>query len=198
MKERHVTLLVLALLFVAVALSAADNATIMPSDDEDIGYGSVPCPQLWYKRGSLSSPYIVGKGNQFDHRYRLAVRLPLDTLLAYGKVEQATFRFKVQMYPGDRESRSYLLEILNEDIMKLKANDLSSPDVLPLARLELGRADVGKTIKVDVTEAVQHALDEVWSSLVIRFRPIPEDEPNDDSGASGLAVELSSLRLTSR
>ena len=189
---------VLALLLAVQAVRAADNATITPPNDDDIGYGSVPCPQLWYKRGALSSPYIVGKGNQFDHRYRLILRLPLDTLLAYGKVEQATFKFKVQMYPGAREKRTYLVEILNEDIMKLKANDLSSPDVLPLARLELGRADVGQTVKIDVTEAVQHALDEVWSSLTIRFRPIPEDEPNDDPGASGLAVDLASLRLITR
>lgn len=193
------TTLLTVLLFVLAAtlLSAADKPTIIP-EDSDIGYGSSAIPDLWYPGRGYGSPYFIGKGNIHDHRYRLLVRIPLDKLLPSGQVSKSSFKFKIAMYNGVRDSRKYLVEAIDDDLMVLQSKDLSTKNTYEIARFEFGRESAGQTFTLDLTDAVQHALDEVWSGLTIRFRPVPEDEENDDPAASGAAIDINSLRLKSK
>lgn len=161
--------------------------------EEDIGYGSSRHPHLWGTGRSRRNAYIVGKGNRFDHRYRFLARIPLDTLLPKGRVRKAELQFQLKLFAGSEPSRVYLVESIDGELLKLKANDLNAGKVSLLGKVELGRENVSLPVPVDMTDAVNHALAEVWSGVTIRIRP--EYEPNDDPGASGAAIDPCSVRM---
>ena len=165
---------------------------IEPSD-EDIGYGSSLHPHLWGIGRGQKNPMIVGKGNKFDHRYRFLARIPLDTLLPKGHVKKAELQFQLRLYVGSKPRRVYLVEAIDQEILKLKANDLNASKVTLLDKVELSKENVGLPVRVDMTDAVNHALAEVWSGVTIRVRP--ELEPNDDQGASGAAINPNLVRM---
>ena len=161
--------------------------------DEDIGYGSSMHPHLWITGRKSKSTFIVGKGNRFDHRYRFLARLPLDTLLPKGQVKKAELQFQLKFFVGSKPSRIYLVEAINEEILKLKANDLNAGRVTLLGKVELSAENVNLPVRIDMTKVVNQALAEVWSGVTIRIRP--EDEPNDDHGASGAAINPNLVRM---
>lgn len=165
---------------------------IVPAD-EDIGYGSSQHPHLWTLGRKNKNPFIVGKGNRFDHRYRFLARLPLDRLQAKGEVKEAELEFQLSLFVGTKASRVYLIEAIDEDIQKLKANDLNAASVSLLGKVELSGENVSLPVKVEITDAVNVALANVWSGVTIRIRP--EEEKNDDPGASGAAINPNSIKL---
>ena len=165
---------------------------IEPADD-DIGYGSSLHPHLWGTGREQKNPLIVGKGNKFDHRYRFLARIQLDTLLPKGHVEKAELQFQLRLYVGSKPKRVYLVEAIDEEILKLKANDLNASKVTLLGKVELSKENVGLPVRVDMTDAVNHALANVWSGVTIRIRP--EYEPNDDQSASGAAINPNLVRM---
>ncbi len=161
--------------------------------DEDIGYGSSLHPHLWGIGKERKNPLIVGKGNRNDHRYRFLARVPLDMLLPKGRVEKAELQLQLRLYVGTKPRRVYLVEAIDEEILKLKANDLNASKTILLGKVELSRENVGLPVRIDMTDAVNHALAEVWSGVTIRVRP--EYEPNDDPGASGAAINPYLVRM---
>ncbi|MBQ6470843.1 MAG: hypothetical protein IJJ33_02570 [Victivallales bacterium] len=161
--------------------------------DEDIGYGSSAYPHLWGTGRSRKNPFIIGKGNRFDHRYRFLARIPLDALLPKNHINKAELQFLLKIFVGSKPSRVYLVEAIDEEILKLKANDLNASKATLLGKVELSAENVSLPVRVDMTEAVNHALAEVWSGVTIRIRP--EDEPNDDPGASGAAINPHLVRM---
>ena len=184
------------ILCVLVGVCLADELKSIVPGPEDIGYGSSRYPHIWKVGHVRKSPFIVGKGNNFDHRYRLLARFPLDTLMAKGSVRQASVQFRLALFVGSRKSRVYLVEAVNEDIQKLKANDLTAGNVTLLGKVELSKENVTMPVSVDVTQAVNDALGKVYSALTIRIRP--EEEKNDDPGASGAGIKIDSLSLLFR
>ena len=161
--------------------------------EEDIGYGSSLHPHIWGTGRSRKSPFIVGKGNKFDHRYRFLARIPFDKLLAKSHVEKAELEFRLKFFTGSEPRRVYLVEALDEDILKLKANDLNTDKVSLLAKVELSAENASVPVRIDMTEAVNRALSKVRSGVTVRIRP--EDEPNDDPGASGAAIDPHHVRM---
>ncbi|MBO4344968.1 MAG: hypothetical protein J5833_04385 [Victivallales bacterium] len=165
---------------------------IEPADD-DIGYGSSLHTFLWGTGRAGRNPMIVGKGNVHDHRYRFLARVPLDKLLPKGHVDKAELQFQLRLYVGTKPKRVYLVEAIDEEILKLKANDLNASKVTLLGKVELSKDNVGLPVKVDMTAAVNRALADVWSGVTIRIRP--EYEPNDDPGASGAAINPNLVKM---
>jgi len=161
--------------------------------DEDIGYGSSRHLHLWGTGRSRKSPFIVGKGNKFDHRYRFLARIPFDKLLAKSHVEKAELEFRLKFFTGSEPRRVYLVEALDEDILKLKANDLNTDKVSLLAKVELSAENASVPVRIDMTEAVNRALSKVRSGVTVRIRP--EDEQNEDPGASGAAIDPHHVRM---
>ena len=165
---------------------------IEPADD-DIGYGSSLHPHLWGIGKERKNPLIVGKGNIHDHRYRFLARIPLDRLLPKGHVELAQLQFQLRLYVGSKPRRVYLIEAIDEELVKLKANDLNASKVTLLGKVELSAENKGLPVRIDMTEAVNKALAEVWSGITVRIRP--EVEPNDDPSASGAAINPNLVRM---
>jgi len=165
---------------------------IEPADD-DIGYGSSLHPLLWGTGRNRKSPFIIGKGNRFDHRYRFLARFPLDKFLPKKHVDKAELQFLLKFFVGSQPSRVYLVEAIDEEILKLKANDLNASKFTLLGKVELSKENASLPVRVDMTEAVNRALAEVWSGITVRIRP--EIESNDDPGASGAAINPQLVRM---
>ena len=102
-------------------------------------------------------------------------------------------QFQLKFFVGSQPSRVYLVEAIDEEILKLKANDLNASKVTLLGRVELSKENVSLPVRVDITEAVNRALAEVWSGITVRIRP--ENEPNNDPGASGAAINSQLVRM---
>lgn len=184
---------VLLSLFSCLALTAAEASREVWPAESDLLYGSSLHIQFRRTGYAEESNLIVGKGNVHDHRYRMLVRVPLDTLLPKGLVDKATLSFRIKLFAGTVPQREYMLEMLEHNAFIVAPNDLQASRAREVLRFKMSRDQVNQTVSLDVTDAVNFALGEVWNGVVFRLRQDPE--PNDDSMASGPAIFARTIML---
>jgi len=184
----------LVLLIAAMCAFAGEHTREIWPAESDLLYGSSVHIQFTMPGYSKDKNLIVGKGNVFDHRYRQLVRIPLDKLLPKGYVNKAVLSYKIKLYAGSVPEREFMLEMLEHNAYNVTATDLQATRVTDIQKFSMSRNDVNQVISLDVTEAVNKALEEVWNGVIFRLRQDPE--PNDDKGASGPAIYAESIVLT--
>jgi len=137
-------------------------------------------------------PFWIGKSNQFDHRHRGLFRIPLETLIPRGSVSKAVFEMRLTSHYGPTYEREYIVEALNEDIQKFKALDVRA-DATVIGKVKIGEYSVCEPVRLDITSAVNAALEKVNSAITLRVRPEPEE--NNDPCPSGAVVDLNTVRM---
>lgn len=167
-----------------------ENA-IYPEEDD---FADISAAHLHIVRFGKSNktPFWIGKSNQFDHRHRGLFRIPLETLTPRGSVAKAVFEFRLMLHYGQTFEREYVVEALKEDIKKFKALDVLA-DATVVGKVLIGEYSICEPVRLDVTEAVNAALEKVDSAITLRVRPEPEE--NRDPATSGAVVDLDTVRL---
>ena len=141
---------------------------------------------------SNKTPFWIGKSNQFDHRHRGLFRIPLETLIPKGSVSKAVFEMRLALHYGPTYEREYIVEAINEDIQKFKALDVKA-DATVIGKVKIGEYSVCEPVRLDVTDAVNAALEKVNTALTLRIHPEPEE--NKDPCPSGAVVDLNTVRM---
>lgn len=182
------------LLCASITVFAAGTPKEIWPAESDLLYGSSSFIQFRNVGYGKDQNLIVGKGNVYDHRYRMAVRIPLDRLLPKGHVNKAELSFKMKLFAGTVPEREYSLEVVDHNAYNIVPNDLQASKVKEVLKFKMNREQVGKIVTLDVTDAVNEALKNVWNGIVFRLRQDPE--PNDDDRASGPAIFAETIVLT--
>ena len=167
-----------------------ENA-IYPGEDD---FADISAAFLHIVRFGKSNkvPFWIGKSNQFDHRHRGLFRIPLETLIPRGSVSRAVFEMRLALHYGPTYEREYIVEALNEDIQKFKALDVRA-DATVLGKVRIGEYSVCEPVRLDITSAVNAALEKVNTAITLRVRPEPEE--NNDPCPSGAIVDLNTVRM---
>ena len=138
------------------------------------------------------NPFWIGKSNQHDHRHRGIFRFPLEKLIPRGEVEQAVLELRLLWYSGKAYDREYAVEFYPNDIQKIKPLDVKT-DAVEIGRLRMGQYSVCETATLDVTKAVNTALEKIHTAFTVRIRPVPE--VNTEPNPSGAVVDTETVRL---
>ncbi len=165
--------------------------SIYPGEDD---FADISAAHLHIVRFGKSNktPFWIGKSNQFDHRHRGLFRIPLDTLIPRGIVSKAVFELRLAQNYGAIREREYIVEALNEDIQKFKALDVRA-DAMVLGKVKIGDYSICEPVRLDITSAVNAAIEKVNTAITLRIRPEPEE--NKEPSASGAVVDLNTVRL---
>ena len=182
------------LLFSSLCVFAGEAQKEVWPAESDIMYGSSSFIQFRTEGYGKNQNLIVGKGNVYDHRYRLAMRIPLDRLLPKGYVNKAKLSFRMKLFAGTVPEREYYLEVIDHNAYNITPNDLQASKVKEVLKFKMNRDQVGKIVTLDVTDALNEALENVWNGVIFRLRQDPE--PNDDDRASGPAIFAETIVLT--
>ena len=93
---------------------------------------------------------------------------------------------------GPTYEREYVVEVLKDDIQKFKALDVKA-DATLVDKVKIGEYSVCEPVRLDVTDAVNAALEKVNTAITLRIRPEPEE--NKDPCPSGAVVDLNTVRM---
>ena len=141
------------------------------------------------------NPFWIGKSNQHDHQHRGIFRFPLEKLIPREKVSQAVLELRLLWYSGKAYDREYAVEVYPDDIQKIKPLDVKM-DAVEIGRFRMGQYSVCETAALDVTAAVNAALEKIHTAFTVRIRPVPET--NTEPNPSGAVVDTETVRLVIR
>ncbi len=164
--------------------------------DEDRCWGSIVDNRLWHRNFFTGGGLMVGDVNMHHHCYRALIRFELDTLLPAGSVERAELSFRLRgVYGVARPVRTVIVEAIPDDCLELLPAMLPMQKVIPVGEITVDSGDAGQEQRLDVTELVNQALNQVYFGVAFRFRDLAEPEGNPDSATNGVILDQDGLRL---
>lgn len=152
--------------------------------------------------GRSKPDLLIGHPNDQTRGDRALLRLPIDSLIAAGKVKRAVLHFSLsprhgRMPLGRSEERRIEMEHFTEDCPSLNLLDLHRGAVEPAASFTVSRLEPGSMEPAfDITAIVNADLRKGFSAVTLRMKdPAAERDGNPDNRATGIAICAETVRL---
>lgn len=140
---------------------------------------------------------LVGHPNHLTRGDRALMRFPLSSLIAEGKVKNATLHFELSKPFGKKMPRIIEIEHLTEDHPYLDISDLFTISAEPVTSFTVDKK-MPAPIKLsfDITKFINNDLYKGFSAATLRFKdPQAEKDGNPDNTPSGIAIRSETIKL---